>query len=336
MPFEIDAFKASSFVQRSESVARLGYIYLLTAQWQTDECSLPGDDQELFEMCGLTADEWAQHKDRILKKFISLPGGRLRNQAGFEKWSEAKRITESRRDGALKGNAIRWGKEQSNRSAITKGLPRQSSNSKDSTVLKASTPPNPHAAARGNRDEPDPSKNSAPTADANAPTSSAESAVAPAQTVDTKGKRKRSGGAETRSESSGGGNLHKNSADAVGVPPKKIAPQYTNGADGPKTDKGSDVGFESFKQEIFQFWSAGDGGGIPCPWTDVEDRALRQFMRSNPGVVLWAFKELLKNRARSQDVNNADPPRKWIRDLVKYAAGPLDRYGKPLHEERSL
>lgn len=40
---------------------------------------------------------------------------------------------------------------------------------------------------------------------------------------------------------------------------------------------------------------------------------------------LAAFRQLLVNRADS-DVVPSDPPRLWIRDLVRFAAGALDRY----------
>lgn len=92
----------------------------------------------------------------------------------------------------------------------------------------------------------------------------------------------------------------------------------------------------AMKAEIFRFWAAAGVEEYECPWSELEDRALNRFVKENPSVDLPRFKQLLRNRAASEGINRADPPRKWLRSLVKYAHGPLDRFGKPLKPARAL
>lgn len=54
MPFHIDRWKGSAHVQAMSAAARSGYLYLLTAAWQTTDCSLPAEDDELAVLAGLT------------------------------------------------------------------------------------------------------------------------------------------------------------------------------------------------------------------------------------------------------------------------------------------
>jgi uncharacterized protein YdaU (DUF1376 family) len=88
------------------------------------------------------------------------------------------------------------------------------------------------------------------------------------------------------------------------------------------------------KTEVLRFWAGAGVEEFECPWSDLEDRALKDFVNANPKVDLLRFKQLLRNRAASEGINRADPPHKWLRSLVKYADGPLDRYGKPLRPAR--
>jgi 5-methylcytosine-specific restriction endonuclease McrA len=107
MPFHIDRFKGSPAVQAMHPAARMGYLYLLSCQWQSDECSLPSDPIDLAEMSGLGDELWLQYSMRILRKFDVLPNGRLRNDALFEEWEKAQHICdpEKRRAAAV----TKWG-----------------------------------------------------------------------------------------------------------------------------------------------------------------------------------------------------------------------------------
>lgn len=108
MPFEIDAFKGSPAVQAMPPAARLGYWYLLSDAWQTDDCTIPSDPIDLADRSGLGDELWAIHGPRILRKFSPIENtGRLRNEAEFERWSDAKRIYDARQNAADRTNKQR-------------------------------------------------------------------------------------------------------------------------------------------------------------------------------------------------------------------------------------
>lgn len=107
MPFYIDKFKASPAVRAMHPAARAGYLYLLTCQWQSDDCTISADPLDLAEMSELGDELWAQHGPRILRKFDQADDGRLRNRECFSEWQEAKRIFEARRHAAEKTTRIR-------------------------------------------------------------------------------------------------------------------------------------------------------------------------------------------------------------------------------------
>lgn len=99
MPFHIDRFMGSLHVQAMHPGARAGYIYLLAAQWQSEDCTLAADDYELAVLSGMGA-WWQEYKPIIMRHFSPIEDGRLRNAVLFEEWTEAKRIFEARRKGA--------------------------------------------------------------------------------------------------------------------------------------------------------------------------------------------------------------------------------------------
>jgi uncharacterized protein YdaU (DUF1376 family) len=117
MPFHIDAFKSSPYVQAMRSAARSGYLYLLTTAWQTDDCTLPTDEFDLAILSGL-GSEWDEHSKIILRCFTE-ENGRLVNKRLREEWLEAERIFNSRRKGADATNAARSGNTQGPSSAET-------------------------------------------------------------------------------------------------------------------------------------------------------------------------------------------------------------------------
>lgn len=106
MPFKIDAFKASPAVQAMHPAARIGYLYLLSCAWQTDDCTVSADPMQLAEDSGLGDELWAVHGPRILRKFEDV-GGRLRNAACFEVWSSARESYQKRARSAEETNAKR-------------------------------------------------------------------------------------------------------------------------------------------------------------------------------------------------------------------------------------
>ncbi len=126
MPFKIDAFKGSPAVQAMHPAARMGYLYLLAAAWQSDDCTIPNDPFELAELSGLGDELWGLHGARILRKFGVGPNNRLLNHVLAGEWNEARRIFETkyvapeelhrkRSEAGAKGNAVRWGNRKCDR-----------------------------------------------------------------------------------------------------------------------------------------------------------------------------------------------------------------------------
>jgi uncharacterized protein YdaU (DUF1376 family) len=103
MPFHIDRFMGSRSVASMHPAARIGYLYLLAAQWQSDDCSIPADDHELAIESGLT-ELWEAHKASILRKFHTRDDGRLTNAVVEAEWAAAKKIYEKRWGAAIKTN----------------------------------------------------------------------------------------------------------------------------------------------------------------------------------------------------------------------------------------
>lgn len=88
MPLYIQRLKSNPFVIAMHPSARAGYIWLVTEQWQTDDCTLPNDVRTLKAMSGL-GPYWDEHAEEILERF-SAEGDRLRNTLCYELWMEAK------------------------------------------------------------------------------------------------------------------------------------------------------------------------------------------------------------------------------------------------------
>lgn len=90
-----------------------------------------------------------------------------------------------------------------------------------------------------------------------------------------------------------------------------------------------DARFEPFQKEVLRYWSEQNPDTPKYWWGKRESAVLRELLKSGPDLQLSVFKRCLQNRAQS-DVNPADLPHTWLRDVLRFAAGPLDRYGKPL------
>lgn len=100
MPFHIDRWRGSAYVQAMRAAARAGYLYLLGSAWQTDDCCVPDDDEELTVLSGLTGEEWQQFGATIRKRFVKTEKG-LRNEVQFEEWNTAKRTFEKNHGSTL-------------------------------------------------------------------------------------------------------------------------------------------------------------------------------------------------------------------------------------------
>jgi uncharacterized protein YdaU (DUF1376 family) len=92
-------------VQRMSCAAFKGYIGLLTAQWQSEDGTLPEDMQELAEKSRLSDEEWEASSASILRRFVRIEGARLRNEVCFQKWLDARTVFEARRKAASTTNS---------------------------------------------------------------------------------------------------------------------------------------------------------------------------------------------------------------------------------------
>lgn len=120
MPLHIDKLWSSPEVQRMHGWAFKGYMALITAQWQSDDCSLTDSVEELAIISRLSDEQWAEHSQSILRKFPSAEEGGLRNSTCYEQWMEAKaryeegklsyeQLRETRREAGKYGAEKKWG-----------------------------------------------------------------------------------------------------------------------------------------------------------------------------------------------------------------------------------
>jgi hypothetical protein len=124
-------------------------------------------------------------------------------------------------------------------------------------------------------------------------------------------------------------------AESVARSVGAMAPEFSRRSDPQKQVPGSDVQFEFFRAEVLAFWRGQNPGKADCPWIRSDRRALHQFIEGSPTVTLDQFRQLLRNRAQSE-VNPSELPRRWLRDLMEYADGPLNRFKKPLQGPRQF
>jgi hypothetical protein len=66
---------------------------------------------------------------------------------------------------------------------------------------------------------------------------------------------------------------------------------------------------------------------IACTWDASEGKQLFATLKANPGWTLDDLEKMIRGRFDSAGVT-PDRPRLWLPNLGKYAAGPLDQYGK--------
>jgi hypothetical protein len=122
----------------------------------------------------------------------------------------------------------------------------------------------------------------------------------------------------------------------VAVKVNSVAGHLKNKSNRQNADFPADSRWEAFWEEIFKFWKEQNSGNLEagkCPWTVKDQAALSGLLRASPEMTLQTFKSLLTNRAQS-DVVPSDPPRNWLAGLKLFAAGPLDRYKKPIQKGR--
>lgn len=84
-----------------------------------------------------------------------------------------------------------------------------------------------------------------------------------------------------------------------------------------------------FKAAVGDYWK-GKNPDVQMPWGPAEGRNLEMWLRESPQTTLEQFKAFLRNRWKSE-VNHAERPSRWIGNVTGYAAGPLDKFGRPIN-----
>lgn len=91
----------------------------------------------------------------------------------------------------------------------------------------------------------------------------------------------------------------------------------------PKTDPRFKEAIESIKK----YWDF-KNPGAPFIWDASEGKQLKRLLEASPQLTLVQIQLCLQHRARS-DVAHTERPRRWLENLLNYANGPLDKFGKP-------
>ena len=65
------------------------------------------------------------------------------------------------------------------------------------------------------------------------------------------------------------------------------------------------------------------------PWDGREGKHLEMFLRAAPDITAEQFRGFLRSRFKSE-VNHSERASQWIDWVTSYAAGPIDRFGKPM------
>ena len=108
MPFHIDRFMGSPTVRALPLEAQMGYLYLLASQWQSEDCTISAETDDLAETSCMGLSLWQVHGERILRKFrIVDNNGRIRNDVCFQEWMVAKKVFDARRQAADRTNTAR-------------------------------------------------------------------------------------------------------------------------------------------------------------------------------------------------------------------------------------
>jgi hypothetical protein len=96
----------------------------------------------------------------------------------------------------------------------------------------------------------------------------------------------------------------------------------------PHRAKSPDPRHSLFRESLEKYWAKKNPVGQSMPWGPADAKQLSLMLAANPAMDLEGFRDLLRNRAKS-DVAHGDPVRRWIGNVTSFTV-PLDRYGKPM------
>ena len=74
---------------------------------------------------------------------------------------------------------------------------------------------------------------------------------------------------------------------------------------------------------------------LPAPDMGRTAKEVQRLLEANRLWEFDTFEQCLVNRARSENINHAEPAWMWVKTLTRYARGPLDKFGKPKAYKRT-
>jgi uncharacterized protein YdaU (DUF1376 family) len=95
----------------------------------------------------------------------------------------------------------------------------------------------------------------------------------------------------------------------------------------------ADPRHKQFHEQIDRYWKH-KTGEEKAPWDGSEGKALSALLAAKPDLTLEQFRIALKHRGDSPDEVQTERPRQWLPNILRFAGGPLDRYGKPLQSAK--
>jgi uncharacterized protein (DUF1778 family) len=327
---------------------RWGYMSALMYQWGNGP--LPNDVEQCGRIMAQHGPDAELFTRLILTRFfVQMEDGRwmnLRNEA-MRRDVEAQALRFSQR--GRKANAVRWSGHTpkypsrspsgilQGRKGIHDGILKDSKmdSNKESILESIGSPkgvpvvlelgenlsPSLRSGGRAAAPLDRPQKSSGP-ADRGAKAASSTSGKA-------KTKQKRPEKAQDAPEGSRTGNRATQGQKRAGRPnSSRNLEQKKATSDPEKQNRSTDPRFGSFRSEYFVFWKALHPNGIKPPWGPLDGGALNVLFKRAPGLTVEQFRHMLSNRVDSE-VNPSQPAREWLADVMKYANGPLNRFGDP-------
>ena len=80
-------------------------------------------------------------------------------------------------------------------------------------------------------------------------------------------------------------------------------------------------------EAIDQSWKAANPD-VPVPWKGLAFARLKKLLADQPKWTIDHWLTCIRNRFASDGINPGDPPERFIADLPRFIAGPLDEFGK--------
>jgi uncharacterized protein YdaU (DUF1376 family) len=321
MPLDIGQFLQHTMQLSTEEVG--AYLLLLLRYWGSGP--LPNDPNQLARTARMSPDAWSIAFASLSMFFQTGPDGLL-HQKGADKrrakWMDKRQKAHEK---AQKAANARWSKHKAkvapktDAPSIASAMHTQCPTPLVQVQKQKQDPPTPLAAQGGSGSGTMLQASKPPGEDSKGETQAKPAlvaAVAPAE-----------GGHK--------GNHASSSNRGVASQIPAIAPGGRNGTQPPKQPAASDGRFKDFYEEVSRFYEHQNPGAPAHKWIRADRGALIDFLRNAPSIDLAQFKSLLHNRAAS-DINSSAPPRLWLRDLIEFSGGPLDRYKKQRAPARSL